>query len=359
MHIHNLFSRLNQPISSLTQFRLNHFNWVLTVGSILLLAAQPRLTNHASTNKDFGAYNTTVPGTSYELEMLPIPGGKFMMGSPDSEEYRQDDEGPQVEVTVDPFWMSTYEMPWDIYEVFVFQELEKRYAEENGGIDNAKIPSVDAVSRPTPPYLDMSFNMGKYGYPAICMTQYAASQFCRWLSAKTGHYYRLPTEAEWEYACRAGTTTAYSFGDDIAQLDEYAWHYGNTDGGYEKIGTKKPNPWGLHDMHGNVAEWTLDQYNSEYYASMDREKSINPWNAPTELYPRVARGGTYDDDPEMLRSAARLGSNPNWKIHDPQIPKSRWWHTNARWVGIRVVRPKEAPSAEMQKKYWINFIEDL
>ncbi len=339
-------------------FRLSRFNQILTIGSIVLLIAQG-YTFKYSGNEAFEAYAADVPGTSFSIEMLPIPGGSFMMGSPESEEHHNDDEGPQVEVTIDPFWMGKYEIPWDVYEVFMFQELEKRYAEENGGLEAAKIPNVDAVSRPTPPYLDMSFNMGKYGYPAICMTQYAASQFCKWLSAKTGHYYRLPTEAEWEYACRAGTTTAYSFGDDLSQLDEYAWHYGNTDSGYEKIGTKKPNPWGLHDMHGNIAEWTLDQYNPAYYASLDQATSKNPWNEPTELYPRTARGGSYDDDPEVLRSAARTASNPQWKIHDPQIPKSRWWHTNARWVGIRLVRPQQAPSEEMQNKYWINFIEDI
>ncbi|MEM9832392.1 MAG: formylglycine-generating enzyme family protein, partial [Bacteroidota bacterium] len=295
MRINNL---VKNPFRPKFSFHLNRFNQILTVSGILLLATQGYISKQAA-EEPFDAYDEAVPGTEFSLEMVPIEGGSFMMGSPTSESNRQDDEGPQVEVAIDPFWMGKYEIPWDVYEVFMFQELEKRYAEENGGLDAAKIPSVDAVSRPTPPYLDMSFNMGKYGYPAICMTQYAASQFCKWLSAKTGHYYRLPTEAEWEYACRAGTTTAYSFGDDVSQLDEYAWHYGNTDGGYEKIGTKKPNPWGLYDMHGNIAEWTLDQYNPAFYTGLGAATAKNPWNEPTELYPRVARGGTYDDDPEM------------------------------------------------------------
>ncbi len=342
--------------------KINFFNKLLTLVCILGLSLQSYIPEyHTMPAPDrFEAYTRKIPGTSIAFDMVPVPGGKFMMGSPAGEEFHQEDEGPQVEVTVDSFWMGKYEITWDMYEVFVFQELEKRLAQESGGLQAANIPNVDAVSRPTPPYLDMSFNMGKYGFPAICMTQYAAISFCKWLSAKTGDFYRLPTEAEWEYACRAGTTTAYSFGDDPAKLDEYAWYYENTDGmGYSKVGTKKPNPWGLYDMHGNVAEWTMDQYNPAFYAGLSGESAINPWNKPTVLYPRTARGGSYNDDPETLRSAARMPSQPRWKQQDPQIPKSRWWHTDARWVGIRLVRPKTKPSAKEMEKYWLEPIEDL
>ena len=349
----------NHPFS----FRISPFNQVLTLLALALIVFQSHITRRlyepTNVQSAFEDYATSIPGTTIPFEMVAIPGGSFMMGSPATEASHQNDEEPQAEISVDSFWIGKYEVTWDMFEVFAFQDLEKRLAEESGGLSAAHIPSVDAVSRPTPPYLDMSFGMGKYGYPAICMTQYSAIMFCKWLTAKTGDFYRLPTEAEWEYACRAGTTTAYSFGDDSGQLGEYAWYYGNTNGGYEKVGTKQPNPWGLYDMHGNVAEWTMDQYNPALYATLKEEAAINPWNKPTELYPRTARGGSYDDDPEVLRSAARMPSSPKWKQQDPQIPKSRWWHTDARWVGIRLVRPQQQPSEAEMQAYWLKPIEDL
>src|SRR5216684_4351175 len=160
----------------------------------------------------------------------------------------------------------------------------------------------------------MSFGMGKDDYPAISMTQHAANKYCEWLSAKTGQFYRLPTEAEWEYACRAGATTAYSFGDDPAKLGDYAWYEKNSDFKYQKVGRKKPNPWGLHDMHGNVAEWCLDQYQKEYYATFPNDKpTLAPVLLPTaDRFPNVARGGSWADQPARLRSAARRGSDKSW-----------------------------------------------
>lgn len=349
-HIKPLYSQLNL---------LNKGLFMIFLCVIVLPSHQIKsLWNTAQQKADFEAYTETIPGSEISFEMIPIEGGEYLMGSAESDANHQEDEGPQVEVKIDPFWMASKETTWDMFEIFVFQEQEKRLAMESGGLESANIPSVDAVSRPTPPYLDMSFGMGKYGYPAICMTQYSAQMFCKWLSAKTGVFYRLPTEAEWEYACRAGTSTAYSFGDDVAQLDEYGWHYGNTNGGYEKVGTKKPNPWGLYDMHGNVSEWTLDQYDAEFYASLEDGVAV-PYNPPTKLYPRTVRGGSWDDDPEMLRSATRIPSNPRWKQQDPQIPKSDWWHTDARFVGFRVIRPLNPPSAEQIEAFWPEPIEDL
>ncbi|RIK76794.1 MAG: hypothetical protein DCC68_18680 [Planctomycetota bacterium] len=303
-------------------------------------------------------YSAKVPRTGATYHMVAIKGGEFLMGSPAGEKQRKDDEGPQVKIKVDPFWMGKYEVTWDEYEPFMITKVDRF---KNGALQNFD-PTVhtvvDAVSQPTKPYTEMSFGMGQKGYPAISMTQHAANKYCQWLSAQTGHFYRLPTEAEWEYACRAGTTTAYSFGDDPAKLDEYAWYYDNANEKYQKVGLKKPNPWGLYDMHGNVMEWTADQYVADRYTKFAKQTE-NPFITPETLYPRSVRGGGWDDDPENLRSAARRGSEAAWKMQDPQLPKSIWYHTDARWLGFRIVRPLKVPSVEEMNHYWNSAVGKL
>ena len=305
----------------------------------------------ATTEAEMKPYTEVFANAEVSFDMVPIPGGKFLMGSPETEADRSEDEGPQHEVEIAPFWMGKCEVTWDEYEVWMFAiDVQRRELAKVEPTDYEK--RADAVTRPTKPYTDMTFGMGKEGYPAICMTQLAARSYCDWLTAKTGRYYRLPTEAEWEYACRAGTKTAYSFGDDPAELDEYAWNFDNSEDAYHKVGQKKPNPWGLHDMHGNVAEWVLDQYIPDYYGQFAGKVSKNDWAIPTKIYPLAVRGGSWDDDPPALRSAARRGSNKDWKQQDPQLPQSIWYFTDALFLGFRVVRPLEPPSAEVQAKVW-------
>lgn len=296
-------------------------------------------------------YQSKVPQTGAAYSMVAIPGGEFLMGSPEGEAGRSEAEGPQVKVAVDPFWMGKYEVTWDEYEPYMITQVDRHKHGGRKEFDPQKISLVDAVSQPTQPYTEMSFGMGQQGFPAISMTQHAANKYCQWLSAQTGHFYRLPTEAEWEYACRAGTTTAYSFGDDPAKLGDYAWYYKNSFEKYQKVGTKKPNPWGLHDMHGNVMEWTADQFDMDYFAKI-KEQSKNPLLRPADLYPRSVRGGGWDDDPESLRSAARRGSDASWKQQDPQLPKSVWYLTDAPWLGFRLVRPVKIPTVEEMDAAW-------
>ncbi|HEX5221508.1 MAG TPA: formylglycine-generating enzyme family protein [Verrucomicrobiae bacterium] len=309
------------------------------------------------TQADMKSYTNMLPGTEVTYEMVAIPGGEFTMGSPDAEKGRKPDEGPQHKVKISPFWMGKYEITWDMYLLFMYPDDELKARETHATPEEVNSLS-DAVTRPSKPYVDMSFGMGKSGYPAIAMTQHGANKFCHWLSAKTGHFYRLPTEAEWEYACRAGTTTAYSFGDDEDKLPEYAWFFDNSNSKYQKVGKKKPNPWGLYDMHGNVTEWVLDQYDPEYYQTLAAlGLATDPWNRATQPYPHSARGGSWDDDPQALRSAARRGSDRSWKMTDPQLPKGIWYHTDATFIGFRIVRPLAVPSAEEMTKYWISGVE--
>jgi formylglycine-generating enzyme required for sulfatase activity len=234
----------------------------------------------------------------------------------------------------------------------VFKKLQRLAAAPVAGADakarqliethawNGKLEgewNVDAVTTATPLY-DASFTYGvgdKPNQPAVTMTQFAARQYTKWLSGLTGRDFRLPTEAEWEYAARAGTTTAYSFGGDAATVADFAWLKSNSQEQPHVGGQKKPNPWGLFDVHGNAAEWTRDLYDAGYYA---KSPADNPFNDPAKgLYPHVVRGGSWDDEPARLRSAARRSSVEAWSRRDPQNPKSLWWHTDATFVGFRVV----------------------
>jgi formylglycine-generating enzyme required for sulfatase activity len=274
--------------------------------------------------------------------MVAIQGGTFLMGSPPNEPNRNDDEGPQHPVQVEPFWMGKCEVTWDEYDLFAFSmDIKKKKAL---GIDLEKQPEseklADALTRPTPPYADETFGLGRRGQPVICITWHAAMEYCGWLSTKTGKLYRLPTEAEWEYACRAGSTAAFSFGDDPAALESHAWYIETSLDKPQPVGKKKPNAWGLHDMHGNVAEWCLDIYSAKEYSKSPLDKaSINPINLPdARKYPHVVRGGGWDGDVGDVRSAVRLASDKEWSVQDPQRPQSIWWHTDATFVGFRIVR---------------------
>ena len=302
-------------------------------------------------------YKKRIVDTLVDYEMVPIKGGTFVMGSPTNEAGRSDDEGPQRKVKISPFWMGKYELTWNEYHKFMY--YQKKKAEED-----SEDWWLEEVATPTKPYVNMDFGMGTGTHPAICMTHHAANKYCQWLSAKTGHFYRLPTEAEWEYAARAGTTTAYSWGDvsDEGTLNAKTWNQNNVfdpitfETRYREVGKLKPNPWGLYDIHGNVAEWTLDGY-APYKAS--KEVLVNPWVKGTKPYPHVSRGGSFHVQMPLskLRSAARIFSTPDWKQQDPQLPKSIWYLTDATFQGMRLVRPLEIPSKEEMKAYWNNGVE--
>ena len=304
-------------------------------------------------------YTLTMPDGETTFEMVPIPGGTFFMGSPEDESERSEDEGPQVEVQIAPFWMAKTELTWAEYKQFmacynVFKQLNRE------GVRVTKdVGRVDAITVPTPLYdTEHTFAYGDHPQqPAVTMTQYAAKMYTKWLSGLFEQQFRLPTEAEWEYACRAGAETAYSFGEDADDLDAFAYFSDNSDEGAGLVGTKKPNAFGLHDMHGNVWEWVVDSYSEDGYEALEG-KDLDTWSAiqwSEDAYPRTVRGGGWQDFADRCRSAARLASeDEDWKDEDPNVPLSPWWFTSdpARMVGMRLVRSYQPLDESQISRFW-------
>lgn len=310
-------------------------------------------------------YETTIPGTKVKFQMVPIPGGKFTIGSPDDETGRRSDEGPRFDVVVEPFWMGKYEVTWAEYKQYmkldsVFKAFQARK------LQTAKFTDVDAITAPSSLY-DPSFTYeagDEPKQPAASMSQYAAKQYTKWLSLLSGDFYRLPTEAEWEYACRANTTTAFHFGDDPDDLKKYAWYEENSEELRQTVGKLKPNAWGLHDMYGNVAEWVLDGYVEQYDPKL-AGKTVSVQQAyvsPTKVYPRVLRGGSWELEVEDCRSAARMASNEEWLDEDPNYPQSPWWFTTSPGLGsgFRLIRPLNPPeSRDRKERFWQPQVERI
>lgn len=305
-------------------------------------------------------YEAKIPQTGASYSMIAIERGEVLMGSPNDEPGRKEDEGPKYRAKLSPFWIGKFEVTWDEFEPFMITSQPRR--KDGTRIDPQSAKTfAGLISSPTTPYTEMSFGMGTEGFPAVCMTHHAASKFCQWLSAQTGHFYRLPTEAEWEYACRAGAKTPYWFGRNPEKLMKYEVvdpHEIRV--GYEKIGIGEPNRWGLYDMHGNVMEWCLDGYEADRLAALrkqfpgDPEKTVftNPHIPAATRFTRSARGGSWYDAPELCRSASRTFSEPSWMAADAQLPKSLWYLTDAYWLGFRLVRPLEIPTATEMMQIW-------
>ena len=299
-------------------------------------------------------YAEQIPSIGGTLRMVPVPAGEFTMGSSDTEPLREKNEGPQRKVALPAYWISEIEIPWELYTAFM--QNGRPRAKDGKLLEERPDDELwDLVVQPTAPYASMNLGMGngyENGMPAIAMSHYAASKFCEWLSAQTGHYYRLPTEAEWEYACRAGSDAAYCYGDGEEKLEEYGWYWNNSNDRYQKAATKKPNAWGIYDMHGNVAEWVLDTYRDDAYSG-EADKTLQ---SPLVLEPgkpgHVVRGGSWEDDPDRLRSAARRRSRAEWNMQDPQNPKSLWYLTNGGMIGFRVVRPATLPDILTVHRLW-------
>ncbi len=284
------------------------------------------------------SYEQTIPGTEVKFRMIAIRGGSFHMGT--NESSADADEHPQHEVALSPFWIGEKEVTFGEWDLF-FKDLD---------IPQTKNIALDAVSRPTAQYIDLTWGMGRDPrQPANSMSHQAAIMYCKWLYERTGVFYRLPTEAEWEYACRAG-------GHDQKNSSLNGYSKINSGEKFHKTGELAPNAWGLYDMLGNLSEWTLDQYDPEAYRKRSNPVK-DPLVPPATKYPKVVRGGSYLDDPRELRCTNRIASDPAWNRRDPQIPKSKWWLTDGMFVGFRLVRPAVQPTKGDIDRFFSSYLK--
>jgi formylglycine-generating enzyme required for sulfatase activity len=230
-----------------------------------------------------------LPKTTVKFDMVQLPAGKVTLK--DGKEYN-----------IKPIWISTTEVTWDLYDVYwVRLDLPPDHRNDK----------KDADSRPSKPYEPPDRGFGHDGYPAGSIHFFEADRFTKWLSAKTGHKYRLPTEAEWTYACRAGGNGQVA----KANLKDVAWYVDNGDDKTHAVGKMKPNAWGLYDTLGNVAEW-----------------AVRPDGTG------VACGGSFQDEAEDVNSDNHAEYTRGWQRKDPQDPKGHSWLSDGPHIGFRIVR---------------------
>jgi sulfatase modifying factor 1 len=360
---HLLYATSKEPISCLNcHINVGHYdrNSALhahdTSFGVTLTSTEPPFSEPAKP-QGFVNFIEMIPDTRVSFEMMALPGGSFKMGSPDNEPLRKADEGPVRSVTLSKFWIAKTEVTWDEYMAF-FRATASQGRTEGQVVTNKK---TDAISGATPPWGAPDQGWGKASRPAITMSWYAANVYCQWLSKVTGKKYRLPTEAEWEYACRAGTETPYFFagnpgkftskgflrkliGPDTSGIASMAVYNVNSPSKTEEPSFVRANPFGLKNMAGNVAEFCSDIYSSGYYKSDSLH--INP-TGPLTGQEHVIRGGSFKSDAKDLRSAARdFTKTKAWLVTDPQMPKSKWWYSDCIDVGFRVVCEPDTSSGK-------------
>jgi formylglycine-generating enzyme required for sulfatase activity/nitrate/TMAO reductase-like tetraheme cytochrome c subunit len=293
----------------------------------------------------------TIPNTSISFNMKAIPGGTYKIGSPEDEQLNKPDEWPQKEVKISPFFMAEIEVTWDEYLAFYSATAAEGRSTDTEGTRTDT--DIDAITGPTPPYGQPDQNWGLGKRPAITMTHFAAETYCKWLSQVTGKTYRLPTEAEWEYAARGGTATPFFFegnpkdfgkkgffaklfGKSSNLINEYIIYTGNSQSKTETPDVVDPNPYGLINMLGNAAEYCSDWYAEDAYEKLS-DGVADPKGPETgEEY--VVRGGSFRSQVGEVRSASRdYTKTEDWLKTDPQMPKSKWWLSDCNFISFRVV----------------------
>ena len=269
------------------------------------------------------------------------------MGSPESEQLRSTGEDPVKTVHLSPFYMAEVEVTWNEFLAFYTASASEGRSTDTEG--SRLHTEVDAITGPTPPYGQPDQNWGMGTRPAITMSYHAAEIYCRWLSQVTGKTYRLPTEAEWEYAARGGTQTPYFFEGNPKSfteggffrkrntlIDNYVIYTANSMGRTQTPDMVEPNPYGLKNMLGNAAEYVSDWYAPDAY-SMLVDGATDPKGPPSGTE-RVIRGGHFRSDAGQIRSASRdYTRTADWLKSDPQMPKSIWWLSDCNYISFRVV----------------------
>ncbi|MCZ6836232.1 MAG: SUMF1/EgtB/PvdO family nonheme iron enzyme, partial [Planctomycetota bacterium] len=231
-------------------------------------------------------FTQPLEGTALDIEMVHIP-------------IEKDEQG----TSVGGFWVSQTEITWEFYDVFIYRM---------DGSETTSKKDVDAISRPSKPYIAMDRGFGHAGYPAISVSFHGATEFCKWLSLKTGRDYRLPTEQEWKALCaRSGINTI--------NATDHAWYKGNAKYKSHEVGSKKADALGLHDLWGNAQEWCVTQDNDE----------------------GVTLGGSYKNTLQHIGCGARAEPTSVWNASDPQFPKSVWWLADGGFIGFRVICDKK------------------
>ncbi|MBM3499065.1 MAG: formylglycine-generating enzyme family protein [Armatimonadetes bacterium] len=256
--------------------------------------------------QDLQPYTESLEGTLVTFDMVPTPGGAYEFADPNA-------EGAATTVEIKPFWIGKTEVTWDEYDVYLLRLDDPNAGGNDAQGSGSETVDADGLSRPSKPYGAPDLGFGHQGFAAMHLSSHAALNYCKWLSHKTGKKYRLPTEAEWEFACRAGQLPAGPL-EDTGLLGKLAWHFDTSEMKTHQTASAEPNAWGIHDMLGNVGEWC----------------------ATPEQKPAL-RGGSFQEDAADVHPAARRLWKASWQMADPQIPKSKWWLSDAPFAGFRVV----------------------
>jgi len=264
---------------------------VLAVMVAPVSVAHARPDASSGTRQQVAPYVETLPKSVVKIEMIPVAKGTVKIGD--------------KSIEVKPFYIAKTETTWEAFDVFIASGPASKACDQTGF-------APDAIARPSKSYILPDLGWGHNGYPAINLSATTVEMFCRWLSAETKKKYRLPTEAEWELACRAGQGDAWTLSAD--DLPKSAWYLANSKRMTHPVGKTEPNKLGLLDMLGNTGEWAI---------GMDGK-------------PLVC-GGTFLDPADKQAPGTRRRYDPSWQETDPQIPKSRWWLSDAPFAGFRLV----------------------